>query len=284
MAEADWDGPSLLSLAWKDKKSGVLSFVRFDVITTETHESIMAITEHPVEEGTDVVDNARPKPKKLSIEGFISNKPIWSNPGVFKIAKYSMHTLDLTSARKGARPKKVKLELEKPPIALNMASLVTAGIGALLGAIFGDETYATLAPDNRPGASTVQALLLAAKGDFADRAVAMHKILLDAQKDRALVTVTTKMGVIENMLIEKVGLPRTVETGNGADFQIELTQIRIVKSETADAPEPAEKRGAKPKSVGSNAAVLVEEPPEKKKKVVSVLEAAKRKATGDTSE
>ncbi len=50
-----------------------------------------------------------------------------------------------------------------------------------------------------------------------------------------------------------MGLPRTVEDGNGATFQVELTQVRVVKSETVDAPVPAELRGATDVSKGVKA-------------------------------
>jgi len=242
----------MLTLEWKDKKSGVLQVVQFDVVTNETHEALMTITEHPVEEGTDVVDNARPKPMKLTIEGFVSNKPLWSNPGVELLSEYIPINLEIPKPIRKKRPSRVKLEIPKPSLKLNVASLVTAGIGALVDLIKGG-TYATLAPEP-PAAGSVKATLLAPKDVYPDRAAAMHQVLLAGQIDRALVKVTSKMGQIENMLIEKVSVPRTVETGNGADFTVDLTQIRIVKSETVDAPVPAEKRGEKSKSLGSQAA------------------------------
>jgi hypothetical protein len=55
--------------------------VRLDVITAdatvqETHSSEAEITEHPVEVGANITDHIRPKLKRLTIDGIISNTPI----------------------------------------------------------------------------------------------------------------------------------------------------------------------------------------------------------------
>jgi hypothetical protein len=46
-----------------------------DLSMTEDHSSDIQVTEHPVEVGSDVTDNARPKPDMLTVEGFISETP-----------------------------------------------------------------------------------------------------------------------------------------------------------------------------------------------------------------
>ncbi len=61
---------------------GQQGFFVTDCTMTEEHSSEIQVTEHPVEDGSDVTDNARPKPDMLSIEGFISETPFgtfWGN-------------------------------------------------------------------------------------------------------------------------------------------------------------------------------------------------------------
>jgi hypothetical protein len=55
--------------------------VRLDVITVdatmqETHAAEAEVTEHPVEQGANITDHIRPKLKRYTIDGIISNTPI----------------------------------------------------------------------------------------------------------------------------------------------------------------------------------------------------------------
>jgi hypothetical protein len=59
--------------------SGDISFLSLDAAITVIHTKDIQITEHPVEQGSDVTDNARPKPDGLQIEGFISGTPFGAN-------------------------------------------------------------------------------------------------------------------------------------------------------------------------------------------------------------
>jgi hypothetical protein len=47
-----------------------------DVAISEEHTYDSEVTEHPVESGSAVVDNVRPRPISVSIEGFVSDTPI----------------------------------------------------------------------------------------------------------------------------------------------------------------------------------------------------------------
>ncbi len=56
--------------------TGDLSVLSLDAAITEVHRGENQVTEHPVEQGSDVTDNSRPKPDELKIEGFISGVPV----------------------------------------------------------------------------------------------------------------------------------------------------------------------------------------------------------------
>lgn len=50
--------------------------ITLDVSVAETYTGEVEVTEHPVEEGFNVVDHARAKPDMLTIEGVVSNTPL----------------------------------------------------------------------------------------------------------------------------------------------------------------------------------------------------------------
>lgn len=297
-------------LSWKDKKSGVLMFAAFDVVSNETHDAVMQITSHPVEEGANVSDHARPEPIRLTVEGYVSNTPLFNNHGVRKYAEVVTTTVWVPPGLRGIRPPRVELEIPKPNIKPNVASVVEAGIGALVGAITGNnKTFAQLAAEPPADGGTMKAQLLKITKERADikkwraeveagetsfgfeewietqsgvdaanRARQMFETLVGAQREGALLRVETRLQKIDNMMIERVSVPRSVEDGNGATFNVDLLQVRIVASKTTTAPEPAEERGKANKDQGSKNAKTP--PVEKIQKYKSTLKASKDAAVG----
>lgn len=218
----------MLILSWKDKQTGAVDMVRFDVVTTETHESLLAITDHPVEEGNDVVDNARPSAPRVTVVGYVSNKPLWSNPDVEKFADF--REIDLVI------PKQPK------PFPLTPGGLTRLATGAISDVL--TEIGLKAGPPSKYSA-------LAAQSGFPNRAKIVYETLLLAQSRRSRVKIVTTMREVDNMLIERLNMPRTVEDGNGATFEIDLKNIRTVQSATTNAPVPLEARGAGQTSKGS---------------------------------
>jgi hypothetical protein len=51
-----------------------------DATVKESHKSGVDVTDHPVEQGINVSDHARPKPDEVTLEGIVSNTP--DIPGV----------------------------------------------------------------------------------------------------------------------------------------------------------------------------------------------------------
>lgn len=242
-----------LILSWKNKDSGLTETARFDVVTNESIESIMAITSHPVEDGSDVSDHARQENKRITIEGYVSNKPLFSNPGVVNLLSYTTTNIKIPIKQSGRRPRRVKLNLPQPPLKPNVAALLSAAVTSIVGAIKGG-TYAQLAPEDRPGPSSIQASVFRSTGSFPNRARQMYEVLERLQTSKILVTATIAVAELDNMMIERLHVPRTGTDGNGATFQIDLARLRIVKSETVSAPIPAEARGALQSAAGSKSA------------------------------
>lgn len=50
--------------------------VVLDASLSEQHTSTNEVTDHPVEQGVNIVDHVRPKPDTLKLEGLVSNNPL----------------------------------------------------------------------------------------------------------------------------------------------------------------------------------------------------------------
>lgn len=236
-------------LRWKNT-NGKLLTVQFDVVNRENVEGGLTITTHPVEDGADITDHAHETPDKITVEGYISNKPLPSNPGVFadsgsgSLVKAS--SLEFKSVPlKMNRPKPIPTFGEEPPsifdsIKAGVSRVSPGGLTKLaVGAI---EGLFHKTPDH--------AMVFAAVDGWEDRAKRVYELLDAAKAQRARFEVGIKMVTLRDMLISKLGVPRTAKDGGGATFNIDFQRVRIVNSATVAAPVPAEARGAVEKPAG----------------------------------
>lgn len=246
-------------LTWLTK-GGEFKVVQFDVITSYTSEGSSSITDHAVEIGAAVSDHSRPEPERLSLEGYMSGKPLLSDVGktgdqdaVFQLLAYQQKTLiDLPQAFALIGTKPMALNPPSPPIQPNVAGLVNAGIGAL----FGGALSATLVTRVPVSPKATQATTIQATAAFFNRVYTMWEVLRQARLEASRITVISSLEYMENMLIERIAVPRTVADGSGASFQMGLKHVRFVTSATVSAPQPAEVRGQAPVNKGSQATKL----------------------------
>lgn len=220
-----------LSIAWLDDGNESQS-LSFDVVSSETHEALMTLTDHPVEAGTNVVDNARELPKSMTIEGFISSKPLGSNPG----ASLTLQSFDLDIPKKDIQPS------------------LTSAIGAITDLI-------------SPGPSAATALR--ASGDYPNRIKDTLEILSKLEVDRTLVSVVSNVTQADSMMITRLSVSRALSDGTGATFHIELRKVRLVSALSVAAPDAAENRGKV--AVAKGSAHAKEAPAGKKAVADSVL-------------
>jgi hypothetical protein len=248
-------------LTWKDP-AGATVFVQFDVVTHEEHEGSVTITEHPVEDGPDVADHARPQAETITVEGFVSNSPLatnlFSGPATDLTVEegwdFTSVDLDLRSGLHGALQtvgtKQVKLDIPSQPFQVSSpVRMGTALITAALDALSGPPEATVIKREERP--PTKQRALVLKTTKPKDRVRAVFEKLSEVRVQHRMVRVETKMAEYDNMMIEKVSLARTPEDGNGGSFTVDLKRVRIVKSETVDAPKPVEPRGSKTVAKGS---------------------------------
>lgn len=70
----------------------------------------------------------------------------------------------------------------------------------------------------------------------ADRAEEAYEDLLVVHRENARVDVLTTLQLYEDMLVTRIAVPRNAELGNAVEMRVELEQVRIVSSETVEAP------------------------------------------------
>jgi Dit-like tail protein len=212
-----------ISIIWTDDAGAVVSCM-FDVDEQETHDLQNVVTEHPVETGSDISDNVRPQLRRFTVEGFVTDSPVLSNPGIFNSSAF------------------VSLELQVPeyPFLLSETAIIRAGIGAIGGALFG-----------KPGKPRATLLKLDRSTDSQSRKKAIFDALDDARTNARLCRVFTKLFTYTNMVIEQITVTRAPDDGNGATFTVTLKEVQFVSSDVVDAPEPAEISGAVKNASGS---------------------------------
>jgi hypothetical protein len=231
-------------LAWEAEDGSEVVAI-FDVSTNETHERSNLVTNHPIEAGADAADHVQVGLPTFSIEGYVSNSPLPTNPGVIDQGDF----------------KQIQLQIPSKPLKIGVSALVESAIDALGSLISGQPEATMFTFDN-----------------FKDRVRAAEQILEEARVNARMIRVITSVSTLPNMQIQSLVITRTPDDGTGATFALSLGQVRIVSAETVDAPEPAELTGAPRTNAGSKHAKEDDEKVEAKKK--SVLKQGKDLLTG----
>jgi hypothetical protein len=209
--------------------------ITFDVIESESHETVAEVTDHPVEVGLNISDHIRPLPDRLSLTGYTTNQPIFPNPIT---QRGEVSTIKFT-------PATYTIPVEPTP-----GALYRAGIQAL-GSLFG------------PADASVQVLT------FAEPFNAIwetYEVLRELQANGVLLRIITPIRFYESMVIERVLAPRGAGDA-GVAFGLDVRRLRIVESGKVEAPPvPADDvpggiplqnkggQGAKPPSGGEDEA------------------------------
>ena len=197
---------------------GSSALVAFDLTMSEGHHNVSKVTEHPVEQGSNVADHIRQETLTLTLDVFVTNTPI-EDLGRGQIESTQ---LDIP-------------QIDRPITGLG--ALIDAGISAIQDAIFGP-----------PPAVVIQSLTFP---EPFDRVKEIFDILTDLERRGVTVSAVTSLKTYDNMAIENVDTPIT-EPG-GAMFNLSLKQIRVVQTATVTAPKPKEPRGAAKQNKGGQA-------------------------------
>jgi hypothetical protein len=201
-------------LAWNSFANTIF----FDVVGSEKHEFSSMVTEHPIETGSDVTDHVRPNLDRITLEGFVSQTPIYSDRG-------SQIQLPLD------------VQTYTPPISLNPAAAVVNAVGSLISSLSTQPIVADIFmfPND---SDFVRETMLALKG---------------LQTTAQLVDVYTPNYAYTDMILDGWDVDRDSSTGTGANFKISLRQIKTVQSTLTNVPQPAIARAAETKAKGNQA-------------------------------
>jgi hypothetical protein len=247
---------------WQEE--GLVGVIRLDAVQSTSPEDVMTITDHPVEQGANVVDHAREEPTRLSIEGVVSTIP---NRHVD--TDLAVSTIELTApGLVPGNPQIITLKLpEPPPITPSVGGLIREGVGRISEAISGGPNLdATFAGTPKSGNVTLKAQVLQQR-EPRNRVRDVYDALRRIQNGRILCQVQIRDREFFDMLIERVAEPRAVGDGSATKFQIDFKRIRISASKTVVAPKPApdEVRAKPAVNKGAQAAVKDEDPKQRKK-------------------
>jgi hypothetical protein len=147
--------------------------VVFDLTISEGHEATSEVTEHPVEQGSNIADHVRQNPQSLTLEMYVTNTPIEDiGRGVVDV-----------------------LELNLPQYTPPPAPTFTALEGALT-----------------PPPVPVRVQVLNFNQPF-DRVKEIHDQLLDLWKAGATMSAVTSVRTYDTMVLTGINMPRTEPGG-----------------------------------------------------------------------
>lgn len=188
------------------------NYIYFDVVLSENHKKSATITEHPVESGADIADHVRVALDEVTLEGFVSNNPIYTgSPFANNLSK-----------------------LEQQSVTLSYDENILAQLPVPVAAGFVEQVTSPLSTVTRRFTATV--LAPSTPQDYVSNTLQV----LDSLRQKAIiVSVYCPNVTYQNMLIQNIQMTRDPESGLGAKFSVELKEIRIVKSSITDAPSPS---------------------------------------------
>lgn len=261
-------------LAWKDDAGIPHQFQCF--VKSEDYDFGADITEHPVETGSNITDNVRVKLREAKIVFFETNTPIDPNNWVALTPTISIVTIPQPGGG---------LPLSLPPGPLEFESwnnliteralgaTATGAIGNLLGGTMGGAVGTVVGevvgdaivgggipvpqvvfppPDlsNVPGVQlpiTGQALGIPVPQDFVQLTIAKLQSILNAVQ---VVNLISPKLEIDNMVIQSIHVHRDAETGDAAEIEVGLKEIRFVTTISVPAPAPTLPRTTPPVNKG----------------------------------
>ena len=162
---------SLLFDFIRGKRNSMIGTLELDAMISETHEIQNDISQFPIEDGGNISDHFQRNPRRITIEGFVTNTPV----KLFGVLDLSGFT--------------------------------------------------------SPFEDNVQMAL-----EYLEKISGRPKNIDQSYPDPELVTIVTGLKVYQNMMIERLTIPRDRTTGQALRFLCELVEVRTVNSQTVQIP------------------------------------------------
>lgn len=236
-----------------------------DVSISEKHQLSAEVTDHPVEDGSNITDNVRPQPRSVQIEGLVSNHPTelpLSHVGGTR-ASEDAGFIDVTTVP-GVRLPPLSQEIQGEPTSLGFIpgfSQAQAIVGIVPGALGLDVTLprrrfaAEYHREDREGRTFYAVNALAFSAEF-DRVGAVYQALVQLIAEPAPVRLVTGLDLYDDVVLSDLSFERSSEVGRDAlRFQATCRVLRIVNAQVVRVPEPLEQRGNPGQSRGKQATV-----------------------------
>jgi hypothetical protein len=195
---------------------GLTEEIVLDATVRQVHRASATITEHPVEEGSNISDHIRPDLDAIRVEAVITNTPI-VQPGS-----------NMDGVTSEVAP--IELDVPSPPTRFNVSGLLNAAVQAF-------------------SPKVNKAEVLQFSGPF-DRIRSVYESFLSMRDNGTVVRVLTTLREYESMVIQSVEVPKD-DPSDSINLNIEARQIRIVQTDTVQAPEPTQPRGRRQVSAGN---------------------------------
>jgi hypothetical protein len=212
-----------------------IGIVSIDAAITETHTASGTLTEHPIETGASINDHYNFSPRRLDLDGVITNHPVRLPASQVDGIDYEDKVFKWATSGPGG------------PVG---AALPSAGaLGALTKGVTG-----------LLGLNEKSAHARGYDTQF-DRVTDGYAAIDAMQSSAELVVIVTTLRVYENMIIETFVVTRDAETGQALRFSLSAVQARIVKTLTTDAfPVPKKLSGLPKLPLGGKPKKEINEP------------------------
>ncbi len=269
------------------KPSGVEALISIDATIEETHASAALVTEHVVEEGTNISDNVRVENGRYAVVMMITNTPI-RQPGSHTggaVGSFQPTILFATSPPRRQDGNPILTNPGSPPRSVRDLSKVINVTGAAGGApaevgvpltILGSVQIPGVRPQFTPQPIIPQA---AADGPDAtvlqfsqpfNRVSEVYEELRKIVETGTFIKIVTDLRTYPNMIIENLETP--IEAKGSVQIAMDAVQIRIVSTETVEITEPKQTRGERNRKRGNQRTTEDKAPERSKSAATKIVE------------
>jgi len=237
--------------------------LEFDVVTDESHEGILVVTEHPIEKGANIADHAIPQNAKCTITGLVTNTPIDNRIKSGSVANVEVDVPIVTYFGKIVEVQRKKYRAVPPlnPAGFAIGALET-GIDILSDEISGPMQFPV--QDSRTDVTKRSLTVLQFDQDF-DRVSEVLYQLEDLQQRKVIGTLITPKRSYENMILQHYTAPRKAKAKGSITVTCDFVQVQIVNTEIVSAPKPLQERGKRAQAKGKQDAPKAEPEPKEPK-------------------
>lgn len=223
--------PRRVQIIWQGD-SGQTYTIELDASVREQHDTTAQVTEHPVERGSNIADHIRAEPRRLTIEGVISNTPTFlpkDHVGGAQLVEQTVSVdwqgIDSTSVVEGRAKTLDQVTNGAAPDGGLTASKLPIPTG-LLGRIPIPDTADKANVGREVPGRTLTAKVSTFSQEF-DRVRECSTELTRLQEEGILCRVITTFREYDNMAIEAINTQREAASGNSWNFSMQLKNVRF---------------------------------------------------------